>query len=207
MIPGLTVLAVIVVGAITALAYSELNRRRAERRARERRSEELRRRQLAEQQRRAHLKQRFKLTLDQLADAPDFSRAANWASHAKPFLTAEECLRHFSAYRQTMIDRYRSSLERGYAQQALDDSLRRLLGVLRIPAFEADYIRVQAVRGVRQPESQENQFQRQLQRMQQEHAQRIAAIRSLRHLDPDTREQLLEAEQTRFRTEPLGDQI
>ena len=89
-------------------------------------------------------------------------------------------------------------LQTGADPELLCDSLAELLTALGVSEFEADYIREEAER--RQPATPqvpEPTFADELQQQQQQHNERMSAIRGLA-IETEIREQMLEAERARF---------
>lgn len=167
----------------------------------------------AEQQRRENLRRLnvkarlLQLALFRLAQAPDFRRVASWAAQAEdiplPFRQ-----RQFRRFRPRMVQHFADRLAAGGDAAILLESLQSLLQALGIPPFEADYIRAEAEGHLPSSTPQAPSFAAGLQQVQREHQRRLDALRTLAGLDNDTREQLIEAEKTRFREalEQLGQQ-
>jgi hypothetical protein len=94
-------------------------------------------------------------------------------------------------------------LRSGGDAEALTESLARLVECLGVASFEAEYIRGQAQRLARPP-AVDSSVEARTRDCQEEHARRLAAIRSMRMLESELREQLLEAEEERFRAEMMA---
>ena len=145
------------------------------------------------------LARQMQVALFHLDQAPDFRRAALWAERAQSVPVAFR-QRQFRRCRSLLVQHYARCLRAGQDNQALLDSLRELLTQLGISTFEADYIRTEA-------ESRMSQrtvpvrpsYEQRMAQFQRDHEQRTAAIRNLPNLDGEAREQLLEAEESRFR--------
>lgn len=173
-------------------------RRAAEEAAAERRWQMESARRERDRMRRLNLVARqLQLALLQLNAAPDFRRAASVAANAQEVPVAFR-QRQFRRFRIRLIGHFESRLRAGIDSAVLTDSLTELLRCLGVSAFEAEYIRIEAERllpaQVPQPA-----FPSALLNLQRAHQQRLNAIRNLAGLDDDTREQLIEAEKTRFR--------
>lgn len=76
-------------------------------------------------------------------------------------------------------------------------SLKALVKSLGIAEFEADYIRTEAERLAAPSEGAT--YNHAIQALQRDHAARIEGLRNLTDVEPDVRDQLVEAEETRFR--------
>lgn len=159
------------------------------------------RRQRAAEARLAMLRRTLVAALTQISQAPDFRRDANLAAHAASLpLSVRQGLfrqfrRHFVAYCATR-------LSAGENSEVLVESLRTLLTHLGVAAFEADYIKAEAERRTtRETPSAAPTYADRIAGLQREHDGRVAVLRSLASLDADTRQQLIEAEESRFRQE------
>lgn len=149
------------------------------------------------------------VNLDQAPD-PDFRRAANAALAARQVPIAWR-RQQYRRLRPLLVAHYLSSLNRGVDSETLLESLTELVEALGVAEFEADYVRQEAERKhQRRPssgaENSSSEFERQLQQSQAEHTRRKQVIESLSGLDPEVREQLLEAEERRFQSLLFGHQ-
>lgn len=143
------------------------------------------------------LARNMQLALLQLDKAPDFRRAANFAAHAKQVPIAFR-QRQFQRFRGQLVQHLITRLQAGSDPEVLLDSLGALLTALGVSEFEADYILEEAER--RRPprrEPPQPDFGEELLRSQREHEARMTAIRGLA-IESAIREQMLEAESTRF---------
>jgi len=148
------------------------------------------------------LAKQVQLALLLLDQAPDFRRAASWAHQAQEVP---------APFRQRILQRFRPKLVQFVARRAaaggdvdeLLSSLTDLVQALGVAGFEADYI-VEEARRRQTPRGGNRSYNQELRSLQETHEQRMAAIRALEGVEPDTQEQLLEAEQTRFREAILG---
>lgn len=166
---------------------------------------ELRRRQNL---RRLNAKARIlQLALLRLSQSPDFRRAASWATQAQDIPLAFR-QRQFRRFRPRLVQHFADRIADGADPAVLLESLQELLRALGIAAFEADYIRSEAEGHTANPTSQAPSFASGLQQLQREHQRRLDALQALPGIDRETREQLIEAEKTRFREalEHLGTQ-
>ena len=205
---GLAVLGALGVGAVhlgrhateRAAALAQRQRVEATRRAAaERRLLQERQRRVALARRHAVLEARLRQSLRALGRAPDFRRAANWASHAESLLAS---VRHkiFRDFRMNILRHYASRLAAGENTDVLFLSLRELITALGIPTFEASYIKQEAERRTAVPAAAARPaVDQQLAERERQHVARLAAIRALTSIDDDTRQRLVEAEETRFR--------
>ncbi|MEZ6052418.1 MAG: hypothetical protein R3C02_13670 [Planctomycetaceae bacterium] len=147
------------------------------------------------------------LHLDQEPD-PDFRRAAS-AARAARGVAANLRQRQYGRLRPMLVQHYRRCRSRGTAAEILLESLVELVEALGMPEYEADYIRQEAertqqTRPTASPVDSVQEFQQRLSQAQQEHEQRIQAIRTLSGLNDDTRAQLLEAEEQRYQSRLFG---
>lgn len=142
----------------------------------------------------------LQIALLQLARAPDFRRAASFAAQAQG-VPASFRQRQYRRFRPLLLRHFAARLRAGADADVLLQSLRELLGHLSIPAYEADYIRNEAEAALARPAVPQHPptYAHRLAQLQREHEQRVQALRGLRAVDADTREQLLEAEENRFR--------
>ena len=149
----------------------------------------------------------LQLSLLKISQAPDFRRAASWATQAQDVPLAFR-QRQFRRFRPRLVQHFSERLADGGDPAVLLESLQTLLHALGIAVFEAEYIRTEAEGHMPTNTDQPVSFSAGLQQLQREHQRRLEALRSLAGLDNDTREQLVEAEKTRFREalETLGQQ-
>lgn len=179
--------------------YRQANRRAAV----ERQHLELlhRRRQQDQKRRRLRgLNQKFRglqIALMQLSQAPDFQRAASRAEAANAVALSVR-QRQYRRFRPHLVRHFARRLRAGTDAQTLLDSLTSLVEALGVASFEASYIQQEATRQVqnRIRPTTEN-FSASLDRLQQEHTDRTEALNQA-SLDPDTRQQLIEAQNQRL---------
>jgi hypothetical protein len=133
-----------------------------------------------------------------LEHAQDFQRAACWARHAK---NVPATFRHriFQRFRPKLVDHMATRLATGQDESRLIASLTDLVQALGIASFEAQYIVSEARTRVSTASSSDDSFNAQLRSLHREHDQRMRALRGMNGVDADTKEQLLETEQSRFR--------
>ena len=193
---------------MTCRSFASVHRRQTEAWASSQRESEAvaaRRRRSAKRQYRRQQRQRrlnalarnFQVALLQLDRATDFRRVANLARHAKDVPLGFR-QRQFRRFRPRLVQHMTARLQVGVDPELLCDSLAELLTALGVSEFEADYIREEAER--RQPPTPqvpEPTFTDELQRQQQQHNERMSAIRGLT-IEAEIKEQMLEAERTRF---------
>jgi hypothetical protein len=152
------------------------------------------------QQQTRKLNQKYKalqVALMQINKAPDFQRAASRAE-ASQVVPASLRQRQYRRFRPQLVHQFRRRLRAGTDAQVLLDSLTSLVEALGIAGFEAGYIQQEASRQTvnrnRQPTED---FSTSLERVQQEHNERTEALNQT-SLDPDTKQQLLEAQNQRL---------
>jgi hypothetical protein len=138
----------------------------------------------------------FQTALLQLAAAPDFRRAASLAA-AAALVPGAFKRRQFARFRPRLVELYRRSAAAGGDAGALLRSLRDLVVALGVAAFEADYIRAEADRTSVRPAAPGPADR--LAALKRDHDARVAAIREGLGQNPDLLEQLLEAEEGRYR--------
>jgi len=157
-----------------------------------------------EHQRLNQLYARMQTALLQLDQAPDFQRAASVALQARD-VSSQYRQHQFLRFRPVLIQHFTRRLTAGEDEQRLSTSLTALVQALGMADFEAQYIEAEARRRMPRPIApQAESYEEQLRRLQTDHDQREATLRSLPGLDEEMREQLLEAEQTRFRDSLLA---
>lgn len=140
----------------------------------------------------------FQAALLQLASASDFRRAATLAVAAK-LVPAEFRRRQFTRFRPSLIAHYgRCAVLDGANEELLLQSLRDLVVALGVAAFEADYMRDAADRQTNGSKPAATPANR-LAELKRDHESRGAAIREGLAQNPELQEQLLEAEENRFR--------
>lgn len=146
----------------------------------------------------------LQISLQQLAQAPDFQRALSWALKCQeinlPFRQ-----RQFRRFRGELVAHLSRRLAAGENRERLMTGLRGLVKALGIAPFEADYMLRQVQERQQSQSDPAGQFAAQLRRQQQEHDQRMSTLRSL-NVSDDIREQLLEAEERRFQQQLFGRQ-
>ncbi|MEZ6055490.1 MAG: hypothetical protein R3C01_02175 [Planctomycetaceae bacterium] len=148
------------------------------------------------------------LHLDREPD-PDFRRAASAAQQARA-VPPDFRQRQYHRFRPLLVQHFQSCLRRGTSRDILIASLTELVEAMGMPGFEADYIRQEVDRTTGNvppiPTGGDavQDFQAQLLQVQEEHTQRVEAIRGLASIDEEIRNQLLEAEERRFQQALFG---
>ncbi len=163
------------------------------------------RRQQEQQARNAVLRHKNRLmqtALLQLEQAPDFYRAASFAAHAADIPLAFR-QQQFHRFRPSILAHAVAKLRNGFDGETLRDSLDKLVTNLGMASFEADYIWQEAQRQCERRESPRATYAEAMTTMQQEHEQRMSVLRTLVGVDDELREQLVEAEEQRFRDQML----
>ncbi|HUY90316.1 MAG TPA: hypothetical protein VMV10_16390 [Pirellulales bacterium] len=147
----------------------------------------------------------MQLAIQQLSQSPDFRRAASFAARANEAgVPAAFRQRQFRRLRSLLIEHLARRIQAGAALESAASGLRELVGGLGVAAYEADYIATEAQGRQGTPtQSAEPNYRDRLRHLHGEHAQRLEAIRSTADLEEELREQLVEAEQERFRRELL----
>lgn len=139
----------------------------------------------------------MQVALLQLRERPDFRHAASEVAKAQavPLYFRQ---RQYQRFRGALLDRFAELLANGARSDDLIASLRQLVVALGMGEQEAEYIRHEAdQRHVEQGGSAAG-LAGQLQKAQAAYQQRIRAIKGMKDLDTEIREQLLEQERVRF---------
>lgn len=150
-----------------------------------------------------YLSRQLQVALLQLDQADDFRRAASWAEKCGDVPLAFR-QRQFRRFRQKLIVHFARRLAAGERANLLMNSLKRLVAALGVSNFEADYVRNEA-HAMQTPRErpQPRTFPQQLAERQEVHQRRLEALRQTHGLSEELREQLIEAEQERFREQML----
>ncbi|HEX3151195.1 MAG TPA: ThiF family adenylyltransferase [Gemmataceae bacterium] len=144
----------------------------------------------------------FQLALLQLAQTPDFRRTASAVAGAKAVPVAFR-RRQFARFRLALVAHSRRCRMAGTDPEVLRQSLRELVTGLGVAKFEADYILQAATVPPAIPPRPAAPAER-IAALRQDHDDPIVAIRQGVGEDTDLREQLLEAEDQRYREALLG---
>jgi hypothetical protein len=146
----------------------------------------------------------MQLAIQQLSQSPDFRRAASFAARAVQVgVPAAFRQRQFRRLRSLLIEHLARRLQAGAALESAAAGLRELVGSLGVAAYEGDYIANEAQGRQQTPTERAPNYRDHLRQLHAEHAQRLEAIRNTADLEEELREQLVEAEQERFRRELL----
>jgi hypothetical protein len=146
----------------------------------------------------------MQVAIHQLAQSPDFRRAASFAAHAaQAGVPAAFRQRQFRRLRPLLVEHLARRLQAGTSLETAANGLRELISGLGVADYEADYIATEAQGRRRTATQAEPSYRDRLRHVHAEHTQRLEAIRNTADLDAELREQLLEAEQERFRRELL----
>ena len=139
----------------------------------------------------------LQIALLQINQAPDFQRAASRAEAALS-VPLDLRQRQYHRFRSQLVQHFVRRLRAGTDGQILLDSLTTLIEALGIASFEANYIQQEASRQEQQTNQRPTEnFSTTLERMQQEHTDRTTALNQAT-LDPETKQQLLEAQNQRL---------
>jgi len=139
----------------------------------------------------------FQIALFQLAQTPDFRRAAS-AVAAATAVPAAFRRRQFARFRPLLIAHVRRCRAAGADADVLAESLRALVTALGVASFEADYIE-QAATQRASPAPRPPAPADRMAAVRQDHEARVAAIRQGVGEEADLRDQLLETEEQRYR--------
>lgn len=133
----------------------------------------------------------------ELPAAPDFQRAAWFAAKARDVpITFRQ--RQFHRFRTSILHHLVSRLQSGAEREPLRQSLVELVTHLGLAPFEADYLWREADAQL-QALLPAPPYATEMARLEREHEQRLAVLHSLAGVGDDLREQLIEAEEERFR--------
>lgn len=149
-----------------------------------------------------HKNRLMQTALLQLEQAPDFYRAASFAGHAADIPLAFR-QQQFHRFRPRVLAHAIAQIRNGVDIRPLRDSLDKLVTNLGMASFEADYIWQEAQRQCERRESPRATYAEAMTNMQREHEQRMSILRTLVGVDDELREQLVEAEEQRFRDQML----
>jgi hypothetical protein len=207
----LLALAVVVIIIGILLAVSKAARRRGRNEDYQRnlqqqyahRQEQIARGRAATHSRRNRVYKQLQLALLTLNQVPDFQRAASWAQHAQD-IPLQLRQRLFHRFRTRMVAHMCNRMSAGGNARQLLTSLTTLVQSLGVAAFEAQYIQTEAFERQGASDEAPPSFDEQLRELRQKHEARVSALRSLGGVDPETKEQLIETEQTRFREAVLA---
>lgn len=146
----------------------------------------------------------MQIAIQQLAQSADFRRAASFAAAAvQAGVPADFRIRQFRRLRPLMIEHLARRLQAGATLETASTGLRELISGLGAAGYEADYIASDAQDRQRATNRHAPNYRDRLRQLHADHAARQQAIRDTPDLDDELREQLLEAEQERFRDEIL----
>ena len=139
----------------------------------------------------------LQVALIQVRDAPDFRRAASYATHARdvPLWFRQ---RQYHRFRSLLIEHLANLLNQGLSTETLMPGLTQLISGLGIAPFEADYLRTEAESRLSPQVTQAPDFGQRLREAQTAYRSRMRTLEGMRELDNDSREQLLEQEKQRF---------
>jgi len=146
----------------------------------------------------------FQASILSLNSNPDFQRVAA-AVRAADQVPSSFKLRQYHRFRPHFIRHYRRCMQRGANLQQLRSSLEQLVQSFELEPFEADYLRTEAEHNLptgQRPDAANpvEDFRSRISQVQEEHQQRVTAIRELTGVNDDVREQLLEAEERRYQS-------
>jgi hypothetical protein len=157
-----------------------------------------------------HLDQRsaahaMQVAIQQLGHTPDFRRAASFAGRAAAVhVPLSFRQRQFRRLRPLLVTHLKNLLSKDISEETAAGGLRELVSAMGVAAYEADYIVSDAQRSNESPREPADYGVR-LRNLQADHTQRIQAIQATPALDEELREQLVETEHERFRTQLLNE--
>lgn len=133
----------------------------------------------------------------QLNLKPDFRHAAAEASKASgvPEYFRQ---RQFQRFKPQLIDRFANLLREGISAENLMPQLTELAVALGVSEHEAEYIRNEAQQRAATAAGSASGLSSRLRQAQGAYRERVQAIKSMKDLDAEIREQLLEQERVRF---------
>ena len=156
-------------------------------------------RRLAEAQRRQAMNTQYRtlqIAILQLERAPDFRRCASVAAKSA-IVPAVYRQRLFVRFRPQLVAHFARCLASGTTQTSLIESLTSLVMGLGIASFEASYISSEAALRTVRPSTPTPADR--VDSLRMDHETRTAAIRQGVGNSPELQEQLLEAEEQRYR--------
>ncbi|MGD9644338.1 MAG: hypothetical protein AB7U73_01415 [Pirellulales bacterium] len=153
----------------------------------------------AAQRRLRRLNHLMQTALLQLEQAPDFRRAASFAILAKDVPIAFR-QRQFRRFRGRFLAHLLARLRAGGNAADLRQSLEDLVTALGLASFEANYLWQEAEQQLeRRRPSESPSFASSVATLEQDHQQRVQVLQETPGVEAELREQLLEAEEHRFR--------
>ncbi|MGD9648665.1 MAG: hypothetical protein AB7U73_23345 [Pirellulales bacterium] len=152
----------------------------------------------AARQRLRRLNHLMQTALLQLEQAPDFRRAASFAMLAKDVPIAFR-QRQFQRFRARLLAHLIARLRAGGDAPALRQSLTELVTALGLARFEADYLWQEAEGHIERRRPEPPNFASSVAALEQDHQQRRVVLQETPGVEEELREQLLEAEEQRFR--------
>jgi hypothetical protein len=148
----------------------------------------------------------MQVAIQQLAQSPDFRRAATFAARAVAVgVPADFRQRQFRRLRSLLVEHLAGRLQLGASLETAGAGLRELVTSLGVAGYEADYIATEAQGRQRPTARPAPNYRDRLRQLHADHTQRMEAVRNTPDLDDELREQLVEAEQERFRRELLDE--
>lgn len=178
------------------MQLTELDHRRMREAHRRRQQAEAKKAKLVQRQAKGR---NLQLAFIQLSSAPDAQRLLSWTKQCVDLPTAFR-RRQFSRFQQLLMEQIPRWVASGVNREHLESDLRNIVSNLGVAKFEADYM-VEAMSPVRSSTSPTpaEAFAGQLAEVQNDHQRRIQTIEAMENLDPDVKEELLDAEHQRYR--------
>ena len=184
--------------------HVQMSRLERQRKRAERRRQQQLQRDKSMHVRRQQLGRNLQIAFMQLQAAPDAQRLLSWSNQCKE-LPLSFRRRTFGRFQQLLGEQIQRWLRSGVDRDRLEEDLRAIVHNLGVAKFEADYM-VAAMDPQRrdQPENESEAFAGQLTEIQSEHRRRIQTIDAMENLEADVKEELIEAEQQRYRSQLFG---
>ena len=149
------------------------------------------------------LGRQLQIVFMQLPKAPDAQRLLSWSQRCKP-LPSQFRRQQFSRFQNLLMEQIPRWLRGSVDREQLEQDLRSIAENLGVATFEAEYMirAMQPATGGAAGDSQA--FSNRLTQIQNEYQRRLQTIERLSNLSPDVREELIEAENQRYRSMLFG---
>lgn len=146
----------------------------------------------------------LQIAFQQLPSDPDAKRLRSW-TQATQSLPLQFRRRQFARFRPLLLDQLSRWLEHSTIEDLAED-LRAIASGLGIAEFEAEYLLLNVEeRQTTPPTNDAAEFDQQLREIHEHHLLRLETIRSIPDLSDDIRQELTEAEETRYRERLIGE--
>ena len=143
---------------------------------------------------------KLQVSFMQLPTAPDAQRLMSWSSQCVD-LPQEFRRRQFGRFQNMLMEQIPRWLTEGVDREQLESDLRKIASNLGVAKFEADYMVAAMAPPTQQPQAtpEAEVFAGELAEVHSNHQRRVQTIEAMVDLAPDVREELLEAEEQRYR--------